>query len=236
VVAWALAPFRCDERQKLAECDIQSRPKYRTLDASIIEYADDIAYAVHDIEDIVARELVSREELEDYTPDLFVNNGAVGTGENRVTRDEFIKGLFDERSVHRKQLIGRRVNVLVVEARMEVVDGFSHPLLCHRVRLPHEHQSFLDSLKVLTYKLVIQRAAVKQLERRGRRVVEALYDELASDPEKLIPYSTWSILDDQDTEARRVCDYVAGMTDGFAKKIYHRLFTPGVGSSRDELQ
>jgi hypothetical protein len=29
---------------------------------------------------------------------------------------------------------------------------------------------------------------------------------------------------------------VAGMTDGFAEKIYHRLFTPGVGSSRDELQ
>ena len=201
-----------------------------------MEHADDIAYAVHDIEDIVARELVSREELADHTPDLFVNNGAVGTGENRVTRDEFIKGLFDDGSVHRKRLIGRLVNLLVVGARVEMVEGFSHPLLCYRLGLPQEHQSFLNSLKALTYKLVIQRAAVKQLERRGRRVVEALYDELASDPEKLIPYSAWSILDDQDTQARRVCDYIASMTDGFAEKIYHRLFTPGVGSSRDELQ
>ena len=83
---------------------------------------------------------------------------------------------------------------------------------------------------------MIQRAAVKQLERRGRRVVEALYDELASDPEKLIPYLAWSSLDVKDTEVRRVCDYIAGMTDGLAEKIYHRLFTPGVGSSRDELQ
>jgi dGTPase len=147
VVAWALAPFQCEERRKLAECDVKSRPKFRTLDASIMEYADDIAYAVHDIEDIVARELVSREELSDHTPDLFINNGAVGTGENRVTRDEFIKGLFDERSVDRKRLIGRLVNLLVVEARMEKMDGFGHPLLCYRLRLPHEYQSFLDSLK-----------------------------------------------------------------------------------------
>ena len=119
---------------------------------------------------------------------------------------------------------------------METMDGFSHPLLSYRLGLPHEYQAFLDSLKALTYKLVIQRAAIKQLERRGRRVVEALYDELASDPEKLIPYSVWSSLDAQDTEARRVCDSSAGMTDGLAEKIYHRLFTPGVGSSRDELQ
>jgi dGTPase len=236
VVAWALAPFEREECQKLAECDVKSRSKFRTLDASIMEYADDIAYAVHDIEDIVARELVSRQELADHAPDLFVNKGAVGTGENRVTLDEFIGGLFDEQSVHRKRLIGRLVNLLVVEARMEKMDGFSHPLLCYRLELPHEYQSFLDSLKALIYKLVIQRAAVKQLERRGCRVVEALYDELASDPEKLIPHSAWSSLDAQDTEARRVCDYIAGMTDGLAEKIYHRLFTPGVGSSRDELQ
>lgn len=78
--------------------------------------------------------------------------------------------------------------------------------------------------------------AVKQLEQRGRRVVQALYDELASDPEKLIPCSAWRSLDDKDPGARRVCDYAASMTDGFADKMYHRLFTPGVGSSRDELQ
>jgi dGTPase len=42
-------------------------------------------------------------------------------------------------------------------------------------------------------------------------------------------------MDQSDSEERRVCDYIAGMTDSFAAKIYHRLFTPGIGSSRDEL-
>lgn len=42
VVAWALVPFQCDERQKLTECDIQLKPKWRTLDASIMEYADEL--------------------------------------------------------------------------------------------------------------------------------------------------------------------------------------------------
>ncbi|MFV9691888.1 MAG: hypothetical protein ACNY01_13120 [Desulfobacteria bacterium] len=45
----------------------------------------------------------------------------------------------------------------------------------------------------------------------------------------------WNEMDQIDTNERRVCDYIAGMTDSFAEKIYHRLFTPGIGSSRDEL-
>ena len=58
---------------------------------------------------------------------------------------------------------------------------------------------------------------------------------MASDPERLIPSESWNDLDPIDTKERRVCDYVAGMTDAYAERIYRRLFTPGFGSSRDEL-
>lgn len=43
------------------------------------------------------------------------------------------------------------------------------------------------------------------------------------------------VLDIDDLPQRRVSDYIAGMTDSYASKIYHRLFTPGIGSTRDEL-
>ena len=33
--------------------------------------------------------------------------------------------------------------------------------------------------------------------------------------------------------ARLVCDFLAGMTDGFAARMYQRLFSPGFGSIGD---
>jgi dGTPase len=32
-----------------------------------------------------------------------------------------------------------------------------------------------------------------------------------------------------------VCDYISGMTDGYALRLYARLFEPGVGSIGDQL-
>jgi dGTPase len=51
-------------------------------------------------------------------------------------------------------------------------------------------------------------------------VVEVL-DELISAPDKLIPKSAWESLDGNDSIQRRVCDYIAGMTDRYAERIYH---------------
>ena len=98
------------------------------------------------MKDIVARKLVSRGDLPDRTPILFGDERAVGVGENRITRNEFINGLFDGRSDDRKQFIGRLVNTFIVEARIGAVAGFSHPLLCYRLQLPEEHESFLERL------------------------------------------------------------------------------------------
>ncbi|MDB4277094.1 hypothetical protein N9892_00170 [bacterium] len=34
-------------------------------------------------------------------------------------------------------------------------------------------------------------------------------------------------------KARLVCDFLAGMTDGYAVRMYRRLFEPGFGSIGD---
>ncbi len=39
--------------------------------------------------------------------------------------------------------------------------------------------------------------------------------------------------DDVNIRARIICDYLAGMTDGFAIRIYKRLFDPDFGSIVD---
>ena len=62
-----------------------------------------------------------------------------------------------------------------------------------------------------------------------------VFDALLEEPTKMIPAHAWQALEGLGDDRRRVCDYVAGMTDPHCEKIYQRLFVPGFGSSRDEL-
>ena len=87
----------------------------------------------------------------------------------------------------------------------------------------------------MSYALVISRAEIRQLEQRGQHIVTGIFAALNEDPEGLIPKNSWVDGDDTASQKRRVCDFVAGMTDAYAERIYRRLFIPGSGSSRDEL-
>lgn len=238
IVSWALAdPFTPAERNLFTtELGADGKPRHRSLDASLMECADDIAYAVHDLEDIVARHLVRKADVMTAL-EMFLSSDdrRSWASENDLTLDTFEQALFAAGSPERKSLIGRLVNLFVTSVELRQESGFSHPLLRYRVVLPSLAGKLLNVLKALTLDLVIQRAEVQQLERRGQRIVEKLFEELSSDPKQLIPKEAWGSLDQSDTEERRVCDYIAGMTDRYAERIYQRLFIPGFGSSRDEL-
>lgn len=77
---------------------------------------------------------------------------------------------------------------------------------------------------------------MQQLEHRGGYIVDQLFGALIDEPKTRIPKNSWNDLAvDESCYRRRVCDYIAGMTDRYAERIYRRLFIPGYGSSRDEL-
>ena len=57
-----------------------------------------------------------------------------------------------------------------------------------------------------------------------------LFEALSSDPLRLLPPNTakrWrDAKDNSQNHQRVIADFVAGMTDEYANKIYHSLFTP----------
>lgn len=63
-VNWATGGFGEDDRATLRQLDEKGKPAHRTFDCSVMELADDIAYGVHDIEDIVARKLSDRDHIQ----------------------------------------------------------------------------------------------------------------------------------------------------------------------------
>jgi dGTPase len=233
IVDWALEGFSNSDRRCLLECNEKGKPKHRSFDCYLMELADDIAYGIHDIEDIVARRLVEREELQQSIQKAFAD-AECASCEDGLTPDQVVGDLY-ESSYQRKQMIARLVNVFVANVCVQLSDAFEHPLFRYRPTLSEKNARLLANLKDISFNLIIDKAQVQQLEQRGQRVVRSLFEAMKDDPERLIPSPSWGDREDGASIMRAVCDYVAGMTDAYAEKVYRRLFVPGFGSSGDEL-
>lgn len=237
IVDWLLQePFSVDEvRLFRNERNAKGKPSNHTFDCSIMECADDIAYGVHDLEDVVARDMAAKGDVLALINEAFEKcGGPISFGKTSVTMEEFEKNLYGK-SHERKQFIGKLVNLFISSIDVEQRPGMQHPLMRYKAKFDKKTDNLLQSLKDVTSDLVIKQAKVQQLEYRGEMIVEKLFDALIEKPEKLVPKKAWESLHEDDTKERRVCDYIAGMTDPYAQKIYQRLFVPGFGSSHDEL-
>lgn len=236
IVDWALAPFSDSDRAALARLDASGRPIYRTMDCALMECADDIAYGVHDLEDAIARGLIRRDTFEAYVlgardlPD-FESLAAFGLG---LGREALADALFSRSSYDRKQAISALVNLLVTNVALMERPEFEHPLLRYTVDFADPVKALVRFLKMFIRNTVIESASVRQLRRKGNLVVTAVFDELVHDP-RLIPRSARDDLLADDPIERQVCDYIAGMTDTYAERLYRRMFEPGFGTTTDEL-
>lgn len=237
IVDWALAdPFETGDAEKfVTERSAGGQPRHRSFDCSIMELADDIAYAVHDLEDIVARGMVLKDELLEHIRTIYGKHGnSVGERKKAVSVADFEDNLFAG-SDRRKPFIGKLVNLFITSVRVKETEGFAHPLLKYRVGYDDSVHALLDELKDLTHDLVIRRPEIQQLVRRGQRIVDSLFEEFIRSPIDLVPGNIRPYHGESHATERRISDYIAGMTDSYAEKIYGRLFIPGQGSSTDEL-
>jgi dGTPase len=98
-----------------------------------------------------------------------------------------------------------------------------------------------DFYKRLSQELVFDHSQLHQLERKGRVILEGIFEAfsesyLSQSGLRIMPESFDRIIrlkNDRRARARVLCDYIAGMTDGFAIRTYKRLFDPGFGSILD---
>lgn len=236
-VDWIVAPFSRSDRDVFTSMDAAGKARFKSFDCSIMDCADDIAYAVHDLEDVIGRHMVTRDQfaaaLRNADPALdFEAMTRLGLP---FGRDGLEGQLFSPASHDRKQAISALVNFFVTHITLVESEEFEHPLLRWNAVLPAEARAFCDFLMTFTQRQVVRTAEVLQLRRKGRRLIAEMFDELLTAPHELVPRSFWEGLDPRDTERRRVCDYIAGMTDAYAERVWRRLFEPGYGSSTDEL-
>jgi dGTPase len=98
-----------------------------------------------------------------------------------------------------------------------------------------------DFYKRLSQELVFDHSQLHQLERKSRVILEGIFEAFAEsylngNGFRLMPESFDRLIrlkQDPRARARILCDYIAGMTDGFAIRTYKRLYDPDFGSLLD---
>ncbi len=233
---WVLQPFSLADRSKftqLAECDsCHQQTKYKALDTTIMELADDIAYGIHDLEDAVAMRMVERElwQAEVMENPLFKANA--------LWDDEMTTRLFSHSSRGRKHAVSKMVGIMVESVYIDENPEFEHPLLRYQAKLTPGKAAVLELLKAFVYKNVITSPEVKQMEYKGQLIVLELFKSLRANPSTLLPstaYKKYQAAPSEQAQQRVISDYIAGMTNTYAARLYAKLFTPAQGSIFDRL-
>lgn len=89
------------------------------------------------------------------------------------------------------------------------------------VKMTDDYWGMTNKLRDFMFKNVYIGSVAKKEENRAEEIVERLYLDILKDPDKLLP-DEWKVRLNEDDIDRVVCDYVAGMTDRYAKKFFFR--------------
>lgn len=236
---WAAEPFTAQDRRQLVTLSAEptdttdGRARYAALDTGIMTIADDIAYGVHDFEDAIALHLVERTDWESLTQRL---DRAWAADAGLPAPGEIGDALFSGLGHSRKQAIGALVNAFVVSVEIEELATFEHPILRFSACLSAAAMEFIGQFHELVARRVINTPHVQAFARRGQHIVRSLFEAIAADPGRLLPesFARAHASTKGDTEAyRNVCDYLAGMTDGYATRQFERLCDQSAGASAD---
>lgn len=194
---------------------------YKSLDCSLMELADDIAYGVHDLEDAIVGGMVTPQTWQ-YAESEFEKCSSQWI-KHRLP--ELRAKLFSAHRYERKDVIGALVNYFVTNVKWKLNDGFSEPLLRYNAELPKDVKEVLNVLKNFVYQYVICDVKTQRVEYKGQRILMELFDMLSSDPTRLLPKTVadrWKNAEEKH-RPRVICDYLASMSDGQAFKLYQTL-------------
>ncbi|OED36483.1 dGTPase [Chromatiales bacterium (ex Bugula neritina AB1)] len=236
VLNWVLQPFSESDRSTFTATTSPStghlKTRYKSFDTSIMELADDIAYGVHDLEDAIAMSLLSPRQwqLKFLQPlEEILDNPIAGN------RDFYTENLFSGSNKKRKHAISKLVGWLITHVVLGELQELDHPLLRLQARMTKDAMAMLKLLKKFIMEEVILRPELQALQYRGQQVVLKIFDIYLHNPERLLPTGAYEETQNCNNPERAICDYISGLTDASATRIYHRFSTPSAGSIFDRV-
>lgn len=196
---------------------------YPSAEAQVAGIADDIAYDAHDMDDGLRAELFGLDDLADIAI----------VRDIRATVTAQYPALETPRLVHEviRRTITRMIEGVIAESQRRLTA--LSPRSVDDVRnagamvigFSPEIGEVDAAIKAFLYPRMYRHPRIARVMTDAERVVRDLFHHFMRDPASMPP--EWlQGLDDADEagHARRVADYIAGMTDGYALKEHGRFF------------
>jgi dGTPase len=196
---------------------------FPSAEAQVAAIADDIAYDAHDIDDGLRAGFFTLDDLADvpFVGDMLGDMRAQhGTPEAARLAHELVR-----------LMITRMIEDVIAEARRRLhalcarsaddVRAADAPVGAFSPAMTDADRAIKDFL----YPRMYRHARIMRIMDDAQRVIFDLFERYAAEP-KLIP-ADWAQLDGSDDpaeRARRIADFVAGMTDRYALVEHARLF------------
>ncbi|QGQ26113.1 dNTP triphosphohydrolase [Gimesia benthica] len=235
LLEWIIEPFSESDRAILTELRPNPSGHTKTIrksfDTSIMELADDIAYGVHDLEDAIAMGLVSEKIWEAEVMEQLPNHAGTELADI-ITR--YTEKLFSGSHKQLKHGISNIVGGLIRDIEIRDLESGEHELIRFNACLTADSAAILNILKNFVFKHVIKQRQNQILELKGQMIVEKLFEAILENPERLLKPDEFASF--KATGSKRILsDYVSGMTDVYASRLYSNLFLPQSGSLFDQL-
>jgi dGTPase len=193
-----------------------------SLEAQICNLADEIAYNNHDVDDGLRSGLITSDQLASVS--LYARHAA------DALKD--FPNLPDRRRVHEtiRRMIDAQVTDLLAESQCRIVA--TAPQTCDDVRSAPPLIAFSSAMHAANRAMksflrdnLYKHYQVLRMTYKARRIIGDLFTAFMDDP-RLLP-NQYQTPDLTESTARRVADYIAGMTDRYAMKEHRRLFSVG---------
>lgn len=190
-----------------------------TLEASLVDLADSIAYNSHDLDDGLSSGILNWDEL-DEVPIL------AEAKEKSIKANPRLARKYHHRSVIR-QLVDTQVTDLVNQA-VENIGNFDinslEDVRQSRVKLmafSKDLESELGELKIFLTQKMYRHPRMEENAAEARIIIETLFDRYKADPQML--HGKYKLRLGKEPVEYIICDFIAGMTDRYAQKMYEEL-------------
>lgn len=196
---------------------------YPSLEAQIAALADDIAYNNHDTDDGLRAGLFSMEEAMDVPligPALHAIHRRYPDAPEAVQISEAVSILIGGMVGDVFAETTRRLAALS-PGHADDIRAADHPVAAFSEELLPD----LTALRGFLFDRMYRHWKVNRARSHAKRVLRSLFSLYFEEPEVLPP--DWFERQDGKSDhkrARAICDYIAGMTDGFALDEHRKLF------------
>lgn len=191
-----------------------------SIEAMIVDRADEIAYISHDIDDGVASGLITFETLKSseliQTVLQNVYEEGIHEDEDEMFRYRFSSHLINHLvysllEYSRDKIDNSRVLASVIPASEPIVIGFEPSL-----------ETQIKKLKKILFKELYQHKQIVRKMFSGKQAIIGLFNALMEEPKMLPRYYLEQC--ERRNPHRVISDYIASMSDRYAMELYNELY------------